>query len=191
MVNNIYLNTLNVRGLGNNKKCSAMLNWLGKTPGIYFLQETHSNDISMVKWKKHWKGAIYFSHGTTNSRGVAILIHSNITHQVLEEHTDESGRYIILKVKINDQVVVLTNCYLPTKDHEKEQIAVLESITSALSNFSECSLIVGGDFNVTLNPSLEKSNYDSNVSESKTFRASVKGFLITFHLEDLIRNFKP
>ena len=110
----------------------------------------------------------------------------------MEEHVDQSGRYIILKVKINDEVVVLTNCYLPTKDHEKEQIAVLDSITSALANFSEYSLIVGGDFNITLNPALEKSNFiENNISESKTFRASLKGFLMTFHLEDLMRNFQP
>ena len=39
---------------------------------MLFLQETHSCEKDEKKWNEHLKGTLFFSHGTTNSCGVAI-----------------------------------------------------------------------------------------------------------------------
>ena len=44
------------------------------------------------------------SHGTSNSRGVAILIKKGIDYTLRSKIVDASGRYIILKVVIKDKI---------------------------------------------------------------------------------------
>ena len=40
---------------------------------IAFLQETHSSKSVEEIWKAEWGRKIYYSHGTTHSKGVMIL----------------------------------------------------------------------------------------------------------------------
>ena len=191
MDDNLFINTINVRGLGNNVKCKSMLDWLSKKCGIYFLQETHTNELSEEKWKSSWKGDLYLAHGKTNSKGVAILIHEKLPVEVLEQIVDEGGRYIALKVKMNDEILLLCNCYFPTKSHQQDQIKLLNELTDMLLGYADLPLVIGGDFNVVLNPELEKSNYDNSDIDSKRFRAALLSFLEIFNLEDIIRNITP
>ena len=191
IMDSFFINSINVRGLGNSAKCKSMLGWLSRIGGIYFLQETYSDEYSEKKWKSSWKGDIYFAHGNSNSKGVAILIHDNLQVEVLEKIADKEGRFIALKVRINEETLLLCNCYFPTKNHQKEQIRVLEELTNMLIDYSDIPLIVGGDFNVVIDPELEKSNYKNTDSDSKKFRISLLSFLETFNLEDVIRNIAP
>ncbi len=61
------------------------------------LQETHSTSTNEKKWKKEWGGQIIFSHGTSNSRGVATLFPTNLDFIILEQYNDENGRFLLLK----------------------------------------------------------------------------------------------
>ena len=40
---------------------------------IIFVQETHSDMTIEQMWTAEWDSIIYFSHGSTNSHGVATL----------------------------------------------------------------------------------------------------------------------
>ena len=51
--------------------------------------------------------------------------------------------------------------------------------------------MLGGDFNVVLNPELEKSNYNIKNLDSKNFRPALLSLLEIFNLEDVIRNIVP
>jgi hypothetical protein len=53
----------------------------------------------MEYWKKNWKGKIFFSHGSVNSRGVAILFHDDITLELENVIIDGNGRYLIIVTK--------------------------------------------------------------------------------------------
>ena len=68
--------SLNCNGLGGAEKREKVINWLkGKLESVICLQETHAVPETEHLWKKDWDGGnIYFSHGTSNSTGVAILI---------------------------------------------------------------------------------------------------------------------
>ena len=48
-----------------------------KKTDLIFLQETHSTTERQDQWRKEWGTAALFSHGSTNARGVAILIKNN------------------------------------------------------------------------------------------------------------------
>ena len=184
--------TMNIRGLGGKQKSKSVLDWLrNNSKGVTFLQETHSNTELAEKWKNYWKGEIYCSHGTTNSKGVAILFHQKLSHEILDTFEDRNGRYLIMRVKVFNEIIILTNCYLPTKDHEREQCSVLKEIVNILSNFPDDNHIIGGDFNVALNPILERHGGRIDANESKRIRQEINGILIAFNLEDIVRNRFP
>jgi len=192
MAENLNITTINIRGLGGKQKSKAVLDWLrSNSKGVTFLQETHSDENLADKWRNFWKGSIYCAHGNTNSKGVAILFHPSISHELLDKHTDKNGRYLIIRVKMLDEILVFVNCYLPTKNNEREQCTVLREIIDVLNNFSNDSLIIGGDFNVTLNPYLEKSGGKIDPNESKQFRQEMNALLISFKVEDILRNAFP
>lgn len=75
----LKLNSFNCRGLGNKQKRRSVFQWLNQYySGITFLQETHTVDAAVKAWISDWKGQIEFSHGSINSKGVAILFPKHI-----------------------------------------------------------------------------------------------------------------
>jgi hypothetical protein len=92
-----------------------MIDWIYKHGGdraISFLQETHSTDEIENSWKQMFNGEIIFSHGSSNSRGVAILFGNKLEYKILETLTDELGRFIIVKCRIEGNDILLINTYL-------------------------------------------------------------------------------
>ena len=58
---------------------------------------------------------------------------------------------------INDTELVLAIIYAPTRDNKQEQLTFFKYIHDILVHFMGKSIILGGDFNTYLNPSLDKS----------------------------------
>ena len=72
MYTTLNIFSFNAQGLRDKYKRKAVFSWLReKGPGIYLLQKCHSFDASEKQWEV---GEYIFSHGTSNSEGVAILI---------------------------------------------------------------------------------------------------------------------
>ena len=70
---NIY--SFNARGLRQTKKKVAVFIHLElKHKRFIVIQNTHCSSIDESQWQKEWGSKIYFSHGSTNSRGVAIQL---------------------------------------------------------------------------------------------------------------------
>ena len=71
--------------------------------------------------------------------------------------TDPLGRFVISKVQVNDKVYVLVNIYAPNKD--KDSILFfkkLHTLRQTENLDSEENIIVGGNLNCPLNPTLDK-----------------------------------
>ncbi len=68
--------SLKVNGLGDKAKRIAIFTKLKKLGmGIFLLQETHSTIATENIWKSHWGNQnIKFAHGSSNSKGVPILL---------------------------------------------------------------------------------------------------------------------
>ena len=100
----ITINCFNCRGLRDNTKRSTVFNWLKtKHLGITLLQETHSIQTDEKTWEIQFGGQIFYSHGTYQSRGVAILIPNCLTGKikVLKVKVDKEGRILILESQID------------------------------------------------------------------------------------------
>ena len=109
MQEKLSLSCLNCRGLGDGRKRRAVFQWL-KTyfKGIVLLQETHSSRVSENEWLKDWGGEIFFSHGTSSARGVAILIPKNLNVRINNLVRDDMGRFILIDGKLNKLILLIT-----------------------------------------------------------------------------------
>ena len=155
----IKLNSFNCRGLRNRQKRLNVFLWLKKYhSGITLLQETHATNDDEKEWVKDWEGQIVFSHGTSTSRGVAILIPSNLqmSFNIITTFRDLTGRILLIECNIETNRYVIVNIYAPTKDMQKKQLDFLNDLKDALDNFSDKTLIIGGDFNTCLDPYVDK-----------------------------------
>ncbi|CAG2241969.1 unnamed protein product [Mytilus edulis] len=122
----------------------------------------------------------------TNSKGVAILFNSSTDYILKVKNADENGRYLILTVEIDNTDFVFVNYYAPTKNFENDQIEYIEKLKILLNEKLEQNLVLGGDFNTILNPSLDKmggSKYNTPVK----YTSKLEDFIEEFDLCDIWR----
>ena len=154
----LKLVSLNVRGLSNFRKRRVIFTWCRKQKAdLIFLQETHSTKAGEYKWKKEWGSEIIFSHGSSNARGVAVLIKRGLDIVVEQELPNSNGRSIVLKTLMKDKRYLLANIYGPNKD--AEAVRFYQNLSATLQKMdphSDDNIVVGGDFNCPLNPTLDK-----------------------------------
>ncbi len=117
---NLQVYSFNARGLGNALKRRMVFNFLKQksSKAIFLLQETHSRSEIEKEWSDEWGGDIYFSHGTSNSAGVATLLSPGLDIVCKEEQTNDPGRSLYLSVNLDNeqesQSLLLVNIYAPT-----------------------------------------------------------------------------
>ena len=151
------MSTFNCRGLGSHSKRITVLNWLKRLyNGIIYLQETHCTESHENSWRSIWKGEMFFSHGLSTARGVAILLPCDFDIVVDKVIKDKEGRFLMLVTTFNEQTLILANVYAPTKDKKEKQLNFLNYVYDSLQEYSDKNVLLGGDFNVTLNPSFDK-----------------------------------
>ena len=127
----LRLISLNLRGLSNFKKRRMICTWCKKKNiDIIFLQENHSTKEEENQWRNEWGAEIIMSHGSSNSRGVAVLMKKGVEVIVYSKIMDPQGRFIILKAEFNDNLYVLINVYAPNKD--KDSVKFLEALRTTL-----------------------------------------------------------
>ena len=113
----VKLLSLNVRGISNFKKRKTIFTWCRKQKADFiFLQETYSKIDSERCWRDEWGGEIIMAHGSSNSRGVAILVKKNVDCTIHSKILDPSGQFVIIKTEIKDKMYVLINIFAPNKD---------------------------------------------------------------------------
>ena len=100
--------------------------------------------------------ALFFSHGKTNSCGVAIAFASTKTLNILSIKRDNLESILVIEVKTDDSVFMFINIY--NASTEPEQMHTLSDLINILETFEVIhnkSVVFGGDFNVKLNLSLD------------------------------------
>jgi exonuclease III len=147
----ISILSLNARGLCNCTKKANLFHWLDKHHKVHekimFIQETHVTKDKESWWSKTWHGPKFFSNGTSRSKGVAILLPKCLEYTLHSEILDPNGRYVVLKLEIDNIMYGFINGYAPTSDMLEDQLAWLESITVILENLGDVQIIFGGDIN--------------------------------------------
>ena len=141
---------------------------------FYFLQETHSTVANQAQWQVVWRAPIYFSHGTSNSAGVAVLFPRNKNVDVVSVKSVVQGRLLHLHIKMDDTSFHLLNIYAPSSGDDR--CIFFESLRKFLLDFDldNENIVIGGDFNCTLVPDLDRSSHiEPHLKSSQVFSSLV------------------
>lgn len=167
---NVRMLSLNVNGLGQTNKRREIFRYVkSKSPQIVLLQETYSSVENELVWSNEWGNKIYFSHGTTNSRGVAVLFTKQFFMQggqVEGYWKDDQGRFLAIECVIQTKRILIVNIYAPNEDDPDFFVKLFGFVDKDTLNFEE--MLVSGDFNTVLDIDKDKrsvSSHDGHVKK--------------------------
>jgi exonuclease III len=168
--------SLNANGLGEAKNRLNLIEWVNKFHNgqkkIILLQETHSTERVEEDWRKEWGfREIVFSHGTSGSKGVAIIFPKHIKYSLEAIKRSQDGRYVSVNVTIDNNKLCIINCYAPNTTKLKDQLKWLEQIQSILLDNSDRNIILGGDLNNVFIPHLDRYKCKPGVVETEYVKA--------------------
>lgn len=152
---------------------------------IVFLQETHLNISDHAKLRRRWVSQSFHSLFSSRARGVAILIHKDISFNPSDVLADRNGRYIIVSGLLFNTPVILANIYAPNFDDDK----FFTKFFSAIPNLHSSYLIIGGDLNLCLNPQLDRTS-QRGAALSKSAKI-INSFLNDYAVTDIWRFLNP
>jgi len=121
------------------------------------IMELHSSTVEIeVKWSQMVNGELIMSHGSSNSRGVAIIFGGKLEYKIRNKAVDSNGRYVIVLCEIQGTPFLLINTYAP--NDESGQVNLSMEIVQQINHFDiadETYLVWGGDFNLIFDTDLE------------------------------------
>ena len=113
--------THKINGFGDFKARKRYFDFMLKEKkDIILLQETHSTEKDESVWRNEVRSEIIFSHGTSMSRGVCIILRKTPDIKLLDSVKDAKGRFFLVKVEVNKKMYAISNVYAPT--NEKDQV---------------------------------------------------------------------
>ena len=173
-----------MRGIQNEVKRRSIFDYCRQRADIVLLQETHATKNQEKIWTNEWGGKAYFANGASNARGVAIFIKKDIKVNVIKKYYDKNGRFIILEINVENQVITLGNIYGPNTDDPEFFV----NINKLLEPMSENKILIG-DFNVALDDKLDR--YNSKVNRQMKYKnkakAALRQLMSDYLLEDIWR----
>lgn len=140
---------------------------------VVFLQETHvgPNYKTLESDFKEGNWNAYFTVHSSRRKGVAILIRDTLQFKYICHDEDCSGGYIVLSCCLDGELYTLVNVY----KHLEDKI-VLSRLECYLKEKTQGVLVVGGDFNTVLDPSVDCASPRKKNSKSINFlEAFTKG----------------
>ena len=153
---NISIATVSCQGLATPSKRQDVLNYLKqKRYSIVCLQDTHFISECEPYIASQWGYKCVFNSYKSNSRGVCILFNNNFEFEIHSEKRDCDGNLLALDLTIEEHKVTLINIYGPNTDSPQ----FYENVRNTFLEFDNEYFILCGDFNLTLNPSLDTYNY--------------------------------
>ena len=167
--NNLKFVTNHVKGLQSTHKRLKMFEYFRNVlspNGIIFLQETHSSINDEKNWRDEFKGELFFSHGKTNSCGVAIGYFESQQFTIESKKTENGGRILVLEAPLEDKKYIFINIY--NSNTESEQMETLENLNRILNTIDyshEKHIILGGDLNMFFDSSLETSGGNPTIKK--------------------------
>lgn len=171
---NLKVISYNVCVLCSPCKCSKLWWELKKLKAqVVLLQKTHFTHQSTPKLPIHLHSQWYISTSpVSKSRGTAIAIHKHCPFQHKGNLVDPQGRYIFLKGAITGVRYTFATIYAPNSN----QLTFIDVTLERPAEFTEGYLILGGDFNVSPDPSLDTSHRRPTHSHAftKHFRKSLQ-----------------
>ena len=152
----------NTNGINQQIKRRKVLNFLrNHNIDISFLQESHLTEAEHLKLGKQWQGQIYFSSFSSQARGVVILIKKGVPFYLKHTVRDKGGRYVWVSGFLDNVPISMLNVYGPNQDEPKFFTDLFLNIPCPPTE-----LIIGGDFNLVLDPVMDRSSSTSKALSS-------------------------
>ena len=163
MDSGIKIVTHNANGLANSTKRRELLHYFHvKKYDLCFVQETHSIKSCEKVWSAEWGKKVWFSHGDSKSRGVGIFISKTLDCEVHNILSDDEGRFLILYTMWQQRKFLLVNVYAPNRDTP----VFLQNLIKDIVRFSPDHTIIAGDFNLAVDPKIDRSGSIANNNNS-------------------------
>lgn len=102
-------------------------------------------------------GHLYHSKFSQRARGAAIIIHKNVMFELTNTISGPSGRFVVVTGKLCNVPVVLVSIYAPNWDNDEFKFF------SSLPNVDDHHIIIGGDFNLVQDISLDRSSSKQSI----------------------------
>ena len=158
---------------------------------IFMLQETHCTTENEQKWRKECGNDMYFSNGTSNARGVAIIITGNYEYRLLQLDRDTEGRFLIFEIERKGTVYTIGNIYAQTRNFERDQQQCFTNFTAKLELMQNIHTIFGGHLNLYMNPRLDKWDNSPDYNANCDFTADLCSFVETNNIVHVWRTINP
>ena len=91
-------------------------------------------------------GYDFFHNSKGPNRGTGILILSKLQSEIINTESDVDGNFIVLKVKIQNHILLIGSVYGPNVN---ENINVFDELIAAVKNLNTSYIVLGGDWNCT------------------------------------------
>ena len=126
----------------------------------------------MKDWKK-----IFHANGDQKKAAVAILLSGKIDFEIKAMKRDKEGHYIMIKVLIQEEEIMIINIYAPN-------IGALQYVRQMLTSMKgkiNSNMIIVGDFNIPLTP-MDRSTKQKISKETQTLNDTIDQLdLINFY----------
>ena len=153
-IDNLKVVSLNTQGMGDMVKRKRVFRYFKlHKADVCFVQETHCTANKEYFWLSEWGNKCIYVNGNSNARGVAILLNCKCANNIEEIRRDIKG-YVMCKVLVNEYTYCLCNVYARNKDKPDFFQELFQNIKDVDCVFH----IIGGDFNVALNPVMDSSS---------------------------------
>ena len=116
-----------------------------------------------------------------------VLFHPKLNFQIEKQIVGKNGRYIILDGTFADNHIVLVNIYAP--NDVNQQVSFFKELENRLQEYSEETIIIGGDFNCTLSE-LDKKGGNPNSRKLPVVR-EIDKLCNLYDLNDIWRQRNP
>ena len=73
----------------------------------------HSTTLIEHTWRMEWPGYSSWSHGSSSSKGVVVLLNPTFKGGFINHEIDKSGRFLYSEIKIENPISSLANIYRP------------------------------------------------------------------------------
>ena len=152
-------------------KRRMIFNYYKQRADIILMQETHSSKEIEKIWESEFGGKIYFAHGNPNARGVCTAIKKTVKYKVVKEKCDQEGRSVVIELESMDDPrkrLSLANIYAPNADKPNLFLNVIKLASDMSPN-----LAIVGDFNLVLDPNMDRSGSLHNPPKSHAILSEI------------------
>ena len=186
ITNDISLVSANCQGIRDTRKRLDVLKYFDNMNiDILCLQDTHLIDSDLKQINSIWKGNFIINGNKTNARGTAIFFSNKFEYDLIDSHKDADGNLLIVNLKIVEMTFKIINLYSPNQDSPD----FFEMISDAVQSNQQDYVIICGDFNLVLNPSIDSFNY-VNINNPKSRKKCID-IISENNLLDAFRYFYP